>query len=196
MWLQPLWIVSSFNEFLFFRFSNWRGLRSVGLQRKVRSSTSSWIVSLSKRRKCAVSCFMCRTLFGARTSHREISFCKQAWPCCLSLLLLLIALRQVLFMPHGALWTLHLRSRSSLICVLVGIGWCCVVGLPKTQVSAGILVTPLGVRQRQGQGCEYQTSRMQITSRKTHPGLSQCFRSHQMAVIPAPNQFSWHYSAQ
>ena len=32
-----------------------------------------------------------------------------------------------------------------------GIGWCCVVALPKTQMSAGIMVGPHGVKQRQGQ---------------------------------------------
>ena len=39
-------------------------------------------------------------------------------------------------MPHVVLWSLHLRARSSLICVPVGIGWFCVVALPKTQVSS------------------------------------------------------------
>ena len=39
----------------------------------VRSSASSWIESLSKRRKCVVPCFVCRTLFGARTSQRSFS---------------------------------------------------------------------------------------------------------------------------
>ena len=99
-----------------------------------------------------MSCFVCMTLFGARTSHRGISCRKQACPCCLNLLLLLIALSQVLFMPHGVLLNLLLRARSILICEPVGIGWFCVVALPRTKVSAGIMVAPLGMRQRQGQG--------------------------------------------
>ena len=85
------------------------------------------------------------------TSHRGIFSRKQACPCCLNLLLLLTALRQVLFMPHGVLLNLPLCARSLLICVPVGNGWCCVVALPRTQVSAGITVAPLGVRQRQDQ---------------------------------------------
>ena len=36
---------------------------------------------------------------------------------------------------------------------------------------------------------------MQINSRETHPWLSQCFHSHQMAVIPAQYQNSWHLGA-
>ena len=141
-----------------FRSSSWRRLRSVGLQRNVRSLPSVWIVSPSKRRKCVLSCFVCRTLFGARTSHRGNSSRKWACPCCLNLLLLLIALRQFLFLPHEVFLNLPLRARSLLICVPVGIGWCCFVALPRTQVSAGIMVAPLGVRQRQGQGWGYQTS--------------------------------------
>ena len=140
-----------------FKCSSRRRLWCVGLQRKV-SLPSAWMVSPPRRRKCVVSCFVCRTLFGARTSYRGISFRKQAWPCCLNLLLSLIALRRVLFMPHGVLLNLRLRARSFVICVPVGTRWYCVVALPKTQVSAGIIVGPLGVKQRQGQGWGYQTS--------------------------------------
>ena len=90
-------------SFCCFRCCLWRRLWSVGLQRMVRSSVSAWIVSPSEKRKCVVTCSVCRTLFGARTSHREISFQKPAWHCWLNLLLSLIALRQVQFMPLAVL---------------------------------------------------------------------------------------------
>ena len=120
----------------------------MGLQLMVKSSSLASIVLPSKKKKCVVSWFVCRTLFGARTSHREVSSRKLASQCCLNLLLSLTALRQVQSMPLGVLWIQHVRARSSLICVPVGIGWCCVVALPKTQVSAGVTVAPLGVRQQ------------------------------------------------
>ena len=53
---------------------------------------------------------------------------------------------------HGVLSHLPLQARSLLICAPVGIGWCYVVALPRTVVSAGIMVAPLGVKQRQGLG--------------------------------------------
>ena len=87
-------------------------------------------------------------------------FSNQAWRCYLNLLLSLIPLHQVLFIHRGVLWSPRLRARSSLIHVLVGIGWCYVVALLKTPVSTGIMLAPLGVRQRQGQGWEYRTSLM------------------------------------
>ena len=158
MLLRPLWIVSSFYEVLCFRSFSWQRLWSVGHQRLVGSSVSGWIDAPSMKRKCVVSCFVCRIMVGARTSHKEIFFRNQAWRCCLNLLLLLIALRQVLFMPHGVLWSPRLRVRSLPICVPLRIGWCCAVALLKTPVSAGIMVALLGVRQHQGQGWEYQTS--------------------------------------
>ena len=69
-----------------------------------------------------------------------------------------IGLHQVRSVPRGVLWSQHVRAKSSLICVLVGVGLCCAIVLPKTPVSVGIKVAPLGVRQHQGQGWESQTS--------------------------------------
>ena len=54
--------------------------------------------------------------------------------------------------PVYALWSQHMRARSSLICLLVGIGLCRVVALRKTPLSVDIMVAPLGVRQHQGEG--------------------------------------------
>ena len=124
----------------------------------MRSSLSIWIVSPSKGRKCVVSCFVCRTLFGVRTSRRGISSRKQTLACCRNLLLSMIALRRALCMRHGVFLHLRLLVRSSQICAPVGIGWCGAVALPRTLVSAGVMVAPLGVRQRQGQGRVYRTS--------------------------------------
>ena len=157
LWLEPLCIVSSFYVALYFRCSSWQRLWSVGLQQKVRSSPSIWIVSPSKRRKCVVSCSECRTLFGVRTSRREIFSRKQAGACCRNLLLSLISLSWALCMRHGVLLHLRLLVRSSRICAPVGIGWCCGIALPRTLVSAGIMVAPIGVKQRQGQGWGYRT---------------------------------------
>ena len=69
-----------------------------------------------------------------------------------------IALHQLWSMPHGVLWSQHVRVKSSLICVFVGVGLCCAVVLPKTPVSVGVMVAALRVRQHQGQGWEFQTS--------------------------------------
>ena len=63
-----------------------------------------------------------RTLFGSRTSHREVSSQSPAGQCCLNLLLSLIALSRVRFMPRGVLWSQHLQARSSMIYVPVEIG--------------------------------------------------------------------------
>ena len=62
------------------------------------------------------------------------------------------SITSIRFNPHGVLWSPHLPAGSSLFCVTVGIGCCCVVAVLKTPVSAGIMVASLGVRQRQGQG--------------------------------------------
>ena len=42
--------------------------------------------------------------------------------------------------------------------MLVGIGLSCAAALPRTVVSDGIMVAPLGAREHQGQGCEFQLS--------------------------------------
>ena len=120
------------------------------------SSQSTWIVSPLRQRKCMVSCFVCRTLFGARTSPREISFLRQAWLCSVNLLLWLIALRQFLCMLRGVLLRPLLQARWLLTCAPVGIGWFCVVVLPSLQVNAGTMEAPLGSKLRQCQGWEYR----------------------------------------
>ena len=116
------------------------------------------IVSPSKKKKCVVSCSVCRILFGARTPQREFFSQSPAWQCCLSLLPSPIAVRVVPFMPRGVLWRQHVQAKLWLICVLVGIELSCPVALPKTPVSDAIMVTFLGARQHQGEGCEFQMS--------------------------------------
>ena len=53
---------------------------------------------------------------------------------------------------RGVLSSQDVLATSSLICVFVGIGLCYVVPLPKTPVSAGIMVASLGATQHQGHG--------------------------------------------
>ena len=103
--------------------------------------------------------FLCVQCF-VRSPHltQRISSPCPAWQYCLSLLLFRIALLQVRSMPHGVLRSQHVQAKSSLICVLVEIGLCCPVALPKTPVSAGIMVAALGVRQHQSQGWEFHMS--------------------------------------
>ena len=60
--------------------------------------------------------------------------------------------------PWSAVESASASQVITVLCVCVGIGWCHVVAPPKTQVSAGLMVAPLEVRQRQGQGWGYQTS--------------------------------------
>ena len=63
--------------------------------------------------------------------------------------------------PVYAPWSVakqHVRTRSSLICVPLGIGLFCVVALRKTPVSAGIMVAALGLKNHQGQGWKFQAS--------------------------------------
>ena len=131
------------------RYSGWPHLWSVVLQPVAKNLLSALIISPSKKKKCVVSCSVCRVLFGARTSHREFSSQIPAWQSCLSLLLTRIVLHQIQSMPPGVLWSQHAQTKSPLICMFVGIGLCCAVALAKTLVSAGIKVAPLGTRQRQ-----------------------------------------------
>ena len=76
----------------------------------------------------------------------------------------------------------YVRARSSLICVLIGIGLHCVVAIPKTQVSVGTMVAALGVRQHQGQGWEYPTS-----LRRGAPSMCQLL--HLLLVLVGQSKF-------
>ena len=145
-------------SFCCFKCSSWWLLWSVDLELKTKNSLSASIVPPLKERKFVVSCSVCRSLFGDRTSHREVSSQSPAWQRCLSLLLSLKALHQVWSMPRGVLWSQHVRTKSSLICLLAGIKFCCVVKLRKKAVRAGIIVAPLGAKQYQDQGWEIVTS--------------------------------------
>ena len=108
-------------------------------------------VAIKKEEVRGVLLFLQDFFWSPHFTQRNFSR-RQAGLCWLNLLLSLIALRQVLFMPHGQLLNLPPRAKSLVICAPIGIGWCCVVALLRTLVSAGIMVAPRGVKERQGQG--------------------------------------------